>query len=132
MHGVFLDTHALIWYLSRPELLSSKELETIESAIQNGQKLCTSSITIVEIIYLVEKHKIPQEAYERLMQAVQDPSTDIYVLPIDQHVAAELRNISRDKIPDMPDRLIAATAQYYGMALITHDQKIRDSGIQVI
>lgn len=78
------------------------------------------------------KKKIPQEAYERLMQAVHDPSTDIYVLPIDQHVAAELRNISRDTIPDMPDRLIVATAQYYGITLVTHDQKIRDSGIQVI
>lgn len=55
MYGVFIDTHALIWYLSHPEFLSSQELEAIESVIQNGQKLCISSITIVEIIYLVEK-----------------------------------------------------------------------------
>lgn len=132
MDGVLLDTHALIWYLSRPELLFSQELDAIETALQRDQILCISSITIVEIIYLVEKNKIPQEAYEKLMHAVHDPITNLYVLPVDQHVASELKNISRDKIPDMPDRLIVATAQYFGMSLITHDHKIRVSGMKII
>lgn len=132
MDGVFLDTHALIWYLSSPEFLSTRELHVIDSNVKAGNKLYISSITIVEIIYLVEKNRIPQEAYDNLMQAVHDPSTELYILPIDEQVAAEITNISRESVPDMPDRLIAATAKYYDLTLLTRDQKIRDSGVKVI
>jgi PIN domain nuclease of toxin-antitoxin system len=39
MHGVFLDTHVLIWYLSRPESLTSEEMHAIDSTVQRGSSL---------------------------------------------------------------------------------------------
>lgn len=132
MRGVFLDTHVLIWYLSRPDSLTSKELHAIDSAVQRGCALYISSITIVELIYLAEKEKIPEEALEMLLQAVKDPLSELRVLPIDQNVAAELRNIPREKVPDMPDRLIAASAQHYNIPLMTRDTKIRNAGLNLI
>lgn len=132
MDGVFLDTHVLIWYLSSPDSLTPKEMHAIDSAVQKGNCLYISSITIVEIIYLVEKGKIPEEALEMLLQATKDTFSELRILPIDLHVATELRNVPREKVPDMPDRLIAASAQCYNMPLITRDQKIRNAGLQII
>ena len=38
----------------------------------------------------------------------------------------------RDVVPDMPDRIIAATAVHLGLPLITRDERIRSAGIKTI
>jgi predicted nucleic acid-binding protein len=40
--------------------------------------------------------------------------------------------INRDSIPDMPDRIIAATALHLGVPLISRDAKIRASNIATV
>jgi PIN domain nuclease of toxin-antitoxin system len=62
MTDIYLDTHALIWLLSEPEKLSSNAAAAIEAAGQTQSKMYISAITIVEIVYLVEKSRIPPEA----------------------------------------------------------------------
>lgn len=47
-------------------------------------------------------------------------------------IVAALATISRDSVPDMPDRIIAATAKDLGLPLISRDSKITASGINVI
>jgi predicted nucleic acid-binding protein len=47
-------------------------------------------------------------------------------------IVQKLKNISRDIVPDMPDRIIAATALYLGMPLISPDMKIQLSGIEIV
>ncbi|MCF8026407.1 MAG: PIN domain-containing protein, partial [Desulfobacteraceae bacterium] len=54
------------------------------------------------------------------------------VLPVDLYVASELRNIPREQIPDMPDRIIAAVAQYFNLPLITKDDRIIKADINTI
>ena len=39
---------------------------------------------------------------------------------------------NRAQVPDMPDRIIAATALSLGLPLVTRDGRIRDSGIRTI
>lgn len=73
MNGLLLDTHALIWYMARPENLSLKAVTAIENALENNNKLYISVITIIEIIYLVEKRKIPGKGLEMLMRNIRTP-----------------------------------------------------------
>ncbi len=40
--------------------------------------------------------------------------------------------IPRDQVPDMPDRIIAATAAHLGVPLISRDGKIRASSVTTI
>ena len=40
--------------------------------------------------------------------------------------------ISRAAVPDMPDRIIAATARRHGLPLVSRDRKIRACGIETI
>jgi predicted nucleic acid-binding protein len=47
-------------------------------------------------------------------------------------VADSVELIDRNLVPDMPDRIIAATALCLGAALISRDRKIRSSQIHTI
>jgi predicted nucleic acid-binding protein len=52
--------------------------------------------------------------------------------PFDEAIAIKMTEISREAIPDLPDRIIAATALFYGVAVLSRDGRIRMSGIQTI
>jgi PIN domain nuclease of toxin-antitoxin system len=43
-----------------------------------------------------------------------------------------MRNIPRQEIPDLPDRIIAATAQLYDVPVLSRDGRIRASIIKTI
>jgi predicted nucleic acid-binding protein len=54
------------------------------------------------------------------------------IAPVDAGVADALPNIPRDVVPDMPDRIIAATALHLGLPLVTRDRRLQAAGIQTI
>ncbi len=43
-----------------------------------------------------------------------------------------LQDIARADVPDLPDRVIAATAWHHSVPLVTRDGKIRSCGIETI
>jgi PIN domain nuclease of toxin-antitoxin system len=47
-------------------------------------------------------------------------------------IAETLRGIPRAHIPDMPDRMIAATAVALGVSLVSRDQRIQSSAVPTI
>jgi predicted nucleic acid-binding protein len=47
------------------------------------------------------------------------------VAPLDAAVAQAVQKISRDAVPDMPDRIIAATALHLNAELVTRDQRLQ-------
>jgi PIN domain nuclease of toxin-antitoxin system len=52
--------------------------------------------------------------------------------PLDRSVADALELVSRDDVPDLPDRIVCATAVALGVPLVTRDGKIRTSEVQTI
>ena len=60
------------------------------------------------------------------------PDSGFKVAPFDFAIAEELENIPRDQIPDMPDRMIAATAQHLSLPLVTTDYRIQQSDVETI
>jgi PIN domain nuclease of toxin-antitoxin system len=64
MGAVVADTHTLIWYLQNSPNLSATALAALDSANQSGEPIYISSITVVEIVYLTEKGKLPQAALD--------------------------------------------------------------------
>jgi PIN domain nuclease of toxin-antitoxin system len=129
---VVLDTHAAIWYLAGSKELSSAALQAIRQTLGSGTRVQISAISMVEIVYLVEKGRIPGEALDRLSAALGDANSGLLVAPVDGTVAETVQRISRNVVPDMPDRIIAATALRLGLPLVTRDQRIRMAGIQTI
>jgi len=48
------------------------------------------------------------------------------------NVVEALSYIPREQVPDMPDRIIAATARYLDLPLISRDRKIQAANINII
>jgi len=132
MAVVVADTHAAVWYLSNSSRLSSAAAKALDDASVAGDAILIPSISLVELTYLVEKGRVPAEARKRLIDALAEPGGPYELAPLDGNVAAAVELIDRSVVPDMPDRIIAATALSSRAALVSRDGKIRASQIQTI
>ncbi|MFN5964185.1 MAG: type II toxin-antitoxin system VapC family toxin, partial [Pseudanabaena sp.] len=121
--SVVADTHTIIWYLRSPEKLSTNAVNALDNALNNGESIFISAISLVEMNYLVEKNRIPTSSLEQLLQLIDDPLVNLVVIPLDTPVAKAFTQISRKIVPEMGDRIIAATALYLGLPLVTKDHK---------
>ena len=133
MTAIVIDTHVLIWYVFDLNRLSEKALNTLEETVSNDKPIYISAISFIEITYLVEKGRIASEVLTRLKNAINSPNINLFLVPIDQNIAMAIEQIDRLTVPEMPDRIIAATALYLQIPLITRDLKIQNlANIQVI
>jgi PIN domain nuclease of toxin-antitoxin system len=126
------DTHAALWYLSDDPRLSRAALSFIDDAADDGNQIGVSSITLVEATYLMEKGRIEPDALRRLIWALDYANASWLDIPVNREIARALRFIPRDRVPDMPDRIIAATALHLAVPLISRDGHIRLSGVPTI
>lgn len=126
------DTHALIWYLYADARLSPAARKLMDTTAMEADQIGFSSISLVEVVYLIEKGRIRPETLGRLLDAIAGDDAMFAEIPVDRSVAQALTRIERDAVPDMPDRIIAATAVHLGLPLISRDGKIRVSDIETI
>lgn len=80
---------------------------------------------MVEIQYLVEKGRLSAGDQRIVLSAVDDVQNPVRLVPVDRAVVDGLRQVNRDEVPDMPDRVIAAAAVAFGVPLLSRDGKIR-------
>jgi PIN domain nuclease of toxin-antitoxin system len=126
------DTHALYWYLDADSRLSKAAKAAIDSANQNGDQIGVSSISLIEIAYLAEKGRVPTIAFDRIVGLLNLPNGVFEEVQVEKQVADVLRKIDRAQVPDMPDRIIAATALILGVPVISRDGKIQSSIVTTI
>jgi PIN domain nuclease of toxin-antitoxin system len=127
-----LDTHTVLWYLENSKELSTTARTTIEDAIHDARDVHVSAISLIETVYLVEHKRVSVTALQRLRNALIDPSAGLFIAPVDASVANALENVPRNIVPDMPDRIIAATALHLGLPLVTRDRRLQSAGIETI
>ena len=126
------DTHAAIWYLNADPRLSSRAKAFIDEAGVQGQPVLISTITLVEVVYLQEKGKIPLGTIARLEEALRTQDAVLRIADLTRSVALAVGRVPRDEVPDMPDRIIAATALHFGVPVISRDGKIKTSTVNTI
>ena len=132
MSAVVTDTHALIWYLFEPKRLSSIARTALLQAEANPGRIYVPAICVVETRYLVEKGTLTESIFKRLVDSLLDTNTVPTVVPLSLDIACCLNEVARRAVPDMPDRIIAATALQLHLPLITRDRKIQASQIESI
>lgn len=126
------DTHAAIWYLYADPRLSSAAYNFMEAVDAVGDHIAISSISFVEVMYLSEKGRIPATTFAGLLAELNRPGPVFIEVPVDVHVAQALSLVPRNEVPDMPDRLIAATAAALRVPVISRDGKIQLATVATI
>lgn len=135
------DTHPLVWHLqeisadqSRRRRGLSPRARRIFSGADGGlEAILIPSIVLVETVYLSERGLVSVALVDRLLTDLAGPSENYRVAPLDLEVVAYLRDISPSVVPDMPDRIIAATARAKKARLITRDESLgREAGVSVV
>jgi predicted nucleic acid-binding protein len=117
------DTMALVLYLEKRRF--SKEVSKIFAEVENGNiELIISSMVIAELAYLAERKRIDTNLKEVKRLLTDFKNIKIESLSFDIiEVAFQIKNI-----PELHDRLIAATASIFDAPLITNDPLIKASG----
>jgi PIN domain nuclease of toxin-antitoxin system len=119
------DTHALIWHLTEDDRLPNACRKIFSDADRSEEQIWIPAIVLVEVIYLVEKSRVPSNLVERMLTIIDPPRFGYIVAALDVNVARALIHIPREISPDMPDRIIAATAMTVDAPLLTKDSKLR-------
>ena len=125
MAAVVADTHTIIWYLQASNRLSATATSFLDETVQAGDQIYVSAISVVEVAYLVEKYRLAEVAFDQLINALTNPTTGLTIAPLNLAIAQTLHQIPRDVVPDMPDRIIAATAFYLNLPLVPRDMQIQ-------
>src|SRR5579872_2916197 len=126
------DTHTALWYLFNDSRLSVTAGDFIDEAGAVGSRIIVSSISLVEIVYLSEKNRLQANAYEDLKAAIADPDHVFKEAPFTVEIVDVMRQVARAEVPDMPDRIVAATAAYFGVPVLSRDGRIRASRVRTV
>ncbi len=123
------DTHALLWHLFKDPALSVLAAGLSRQADAGVIEIVIPSIVLVEVIYLCERQRVPDDQINRILTLPGMPGSRYRVVPLDEPVVQALRRIPRDQVPDMPDRIIGAVALCLSLPLITRDSKLVGCGL---
>lgn len=104
----------------------------VDGAAASGTPTYISAVSLVEVVYLVERGRIAADAFARFVTEIEEPSPAFTVVALDYRIASIMREIPRDLVPDMPDRIIAPTAMHLGLPLVTRDRRLQSAGIKTI
>jgi PIN domain nuclease of toxin-antitoxin system len=122
-----LDTHALIWHLEGNPRLGLNARAVIDDP---QSELVLPVIVLAEAFHLIAKGRTSIPTPQHLIGDISvDPRLVVY--PLTYEILLE--SLALNTIPEMHDRLIAATAVFLGktgtdVRIVTKDRSIVDAG----
>ncbi len=130
MTPIVLDTHAWVWWLTRPDRLSRTQRATIDRTRQSTAVVMLSIISCWEVALLCQRGKLrfstPVDAW--LQRATTVPGLVLIPLTLPVLVTAARLTTLRDPA----DMLIVATAQQHGANLVTSDTRIEAANLVAV
>lgn len=122
---ILLDTHAWIWFVSNPELLSSHAIESIDVAVREKAVLI-SSISVWEVSLLVKRNRLTLTMDLNDWIARSESLPFFSFIPVDNKIAHKSVLLPPPLHDDPADRIIIASAIINDAILITKDEKIQN------
>jgi PIN domain nuclease of toxin-antitoxin system len=120
-----IDTHALVWYLSRPKRLGRSARSLLREADSGRVSVLVPAIVAIELSLLREAGRdivgVPQ------LEALLAAQPAFRLLPLDLPQAREFALLQ--SVRDPFSRLILAAARTTGAPLITADATIHSSAL---
>ena len=121
---IALDTHALIWWLSRNSQLAIRARRLIDKESKTPDNLCVSSISIWEIAMLVSKGRLILRVNLEDWIAQAEKVEAIQFVPVNNRIALRATQLPEPLHKDPADRIIIATTMELGCRLVKGDRKI--------
>ncbi len=116
------DTQALVKFMMGKRVISQESHQAFLSADKGECTIIIPAVVLMEVLYLFEKNRISID----LLQAENLLKGKNYQLePLGLEILKAALEIT--DIPELHDRLIAATAKYLDIPIITNDPVIRNS-----
>ncbi|MCE9596692.1 MAG: type II toxin-antitoxin system VapC family toxin [Spirochaetia bacterium] len=121
---ILLDTHAWVWWVSNPELLSKQTLQILKKGASE-KSIVVSCISAWEVAMLVKKGrlKLSQDVEEWIRKS--ERLSFLNFIPIDNAILLKSVSISEKISKDPADRIIVATAVILGAKLVTKDAGLK-------
>jgi PIN domain nuclease of toxin-antitoxin system len=130
MTPIVLDTHAWVWWLTRPEQLSRGQRTAIDRTRQSTAALMLSIISCWEVALLCQRGTLrfstPVDVW--LERATVVPG--LVVVPLTLPVLVTAARFTG--LRDPADMLIVATAQQHGARLVTSDARIESTNLVAV
>jgi predicted nucleic acid-binding protein len=122
MDSFVTDTQALVKFMMGKRVINDRSHQAFLSADKAQSTIIIPAIVLMEVLYLFEKNRIDISLFqtEDLLKS-QNYQFEPQTLEI-LKTASQITDI-----PELHDRLIAATARYFDIPLITNDPVIRAS-----
>jgi PIN domain nuclease of toxin-antitoxin system len=120
---IVLDTHAWVWWVSNPEMLSDTARQAIDDAVRR-RELFISTISAWEVAMLVEKERLSLALDVRDWISRSEALPFVTFVPLSTAIAVESVRLPGFPHGDPADRIIVATALSLGARLVTRDEKL--------
>jgi PIN domain nuclease of toxin-antitoxin system len=120
---IVLDTHAWIWFISNPDLLSKRAEKAVTAAVKD-KSIIVSSISAWELALLVSKKRLKLTLDVSDWIAKSESLPFIQFVPVTNSLVVKSVNLPLQIHPDPADRIIIATALSMGAPLVTKDKKL--------
>lgn len=123
-----LDTHAWIWWIEQDPRLGARAIATLDGLPADRRPfLC--DISLWEVAMLIELGRLILDvSLEDWLEAAAHPRS-VRLLPVSARIAAEVARLPESFHRDPADRLIVATGRTQRLPVLTHDDRIRRSGL---
>jgi len=122
MDSFVTDTQALVKFMMGQRVINDRSHQAFLSADNAESTIIIPAIVLMEVLYFFEKNRIDISLFqtEDLLK-----SQNYQFEPLSLEILKTASEIT--DIPELHDRLIAATARYLDLPLITNDPVIRAS-----
>ncbi|MBM4458491.1 MAG: type II toxin-antitoxin system VapC family toxin [Chloroflexi bacterium] len=123
------DTQCLLWYLTNDRRLPRVAQAAFQQAKEGSAQVLVPSIVLVEAVFLAERQRVPQTTLTELMALSEATTASMRVVPLDLAVARAVSDFGPSAVPELADRIVAATARALKLPLLTSDPAIEESGL---
>ena len=121
---IVIDTHVLVWWLSRAPGLSRKAERTLAAHGDRGQ-IIVSAISLLEIATAIRCGRLRLSMPLDRWLADMNSLPEIRVEPVSADIAVLAGGLAEPMHGDPADRLIVATTSILGVPLVTGDKKLQ-------
>ncbi len=117
------DTHSFLWYLSQEEKLGMNALNVFEEAEKGNATILVPTIVLAEAFHVCTVKGIALK-FSKLLEKI-EVGRNFTSVPLDFNVIKQIQKL--DKVKELHDKIIVATAQLLDAKLITKDKEITKS-----